>query len=275
MSMVALPLERHQTLTAVPSVLLYVGNWWMVFGTGHSLGLLSPCWSLAVEEQFYVLWPLLAAVWLARTSHRLLAARVIAFLAILDCLWNVGASHIFHLNNAYMRTDTHGMGLLAGSALAMFVASKRPLHLSKIAVSILRAGGAVAVLVILVVTVGLKQNINSQGIAIIIGTIASTALVAQLVLAPTGPLTRFFGHPMVTWFGQRSYGIYLFNYPISVILPPRLQQHNLHRLVLAALGVSASIAIAAASYRWVEQPFLRYKARFTARQAISVTSRSS
>jgi peptidoglycan/LPS O-acetylase OafA/YrhL len=80
---------------------------------------------------------------------------------------------------------------------------------------------------------------------------------------------------MVTWFGQRSYGIYLFNYPISVILLPRLQQHNLHRLVLAALGVSASIAIAAASYRWVEQPFLRYKARFTARQAISVTSRSS
>jgi peptidoglycan/LPS O-acetylase OafA/YrhL len=53
---------RHQTVAAVPAVLLYVGNWWMALGHAHSLGLLGPFWSLAVEKQFYVLWPILAVV---------------------------------------------------------------------------------------------------------------------------------------------------------------------------------------------------------------------
>jgi len=51
------PSVRHQTVVAVPAVILYVGNWFFVFGTDHSLGLLGPTWSLAIEEQFYLVWP--------------------------------------------------------------------------------------------------------------------------------------------------------------------------------------------------------------------------
>jgi len=63
--------------------------------------------------------------------------------------------------------------------------------------------------------------------------------------------------------------IYLFNYPLAVILLEHAHQHNLHRLELNDLGVFATIAIAASSYRWVEQPFLRRKARFTTSRTLN------
>jgi peptidoglycan/LPS O-acetylase OafA/YrhL len=264
MSIAAFPHERHLTVTAVPAVLLYLGNWWIAFGPGgHSLGLLDHCWSLAVEEQFYILWPLLAAAWMAQTRNRGRASIIVGALSIADCAWAVFASRTLNISYGYFRSDTHAMGLLAGSALALFVLSKRDIELSKKTAALLRIAAAVAVATILGITLVVRQSMSTQGIASIVATLASTVLVTQLVLAPSGLLTNIFEHPIVTWFGRRSYGIYLFNYPLAVVLLQHAQKHNLHRLELTTLGVFATIAISAASYRWVEQPFLRRKARFT------------
>jgi peptidoglycan/LPS O-acetylase OafA/YrhL len=88
--------------------------------------------------------------------------------------------------------------------------------------------------------------------------------LVALVLVPTGWLTNLFEIPVAKWLGVRSYGIYLYNYPISVILLAHLHTHNTTRLALSLLGILVAIAIAAASYKWVEQPFLRRKARYSA-----------
>jgi peptidoglycan/LPS O-acetylase OafA/YrhL len=270
MSRWALPAERHQTLIAVPPVLLYVGNWWAVFGPGHSLGLLSPDWSLAVEEQFYVVWPLVAALWLARTAHRERAALIIGALAILDVAWLVTTSLVLHFNNVYMRTDTHAIGLLAGSALALLLARPKAVTLTPGLAKALQGIAAVAVLAIVGVTLAMRENPTSEAMAIIVGSLAATVLLVGLVLVPTGRLTNLFENRVAKWIGVRSYGIYLFNYPISVILLAHLHTHNTTRLALSVLGILISIAIAAASYRWVEQPFLARKARYSSARTASL-----
>jgi peptidoglycan/LPS O-acetylase OafA/YrhL len=89
---------------------------------------------------------------------------------------------------------------------------------------------------------------------------------------PNGGLTQLFENRVAKWIGVRSYGIYLFNYPISVILLAHLHSHNTSRLAFTAVGIAASIAIAAASYRWVEQPFLARKARYSAARAASLAT---
>jgi peptidoglycan/LPS O-acetylase OafA/YrhL len=264
------PSERHQTLIAVPPVLLYVGNWWAVFGPGHSLGLLSPDWSLAVEEQFYVVWPLVAAVWLARTADRGRAALIIGVLAILDVVWLVTASLVLNLNNVYMRTDTHAMGLLAGSALALLLARPKSLTLTPRYAKALQGLGVVAVLAICGVTLIMRQTPASEAMAITVGTAAAALLLVGMLLVPTGWLANLFEIRVAKWIGVRSYGIYLFNYPISVILLTRLHTHNTTRLALSTIGILISIAVAAASYKWVEQPFLARKARYTAARAASL-----
>lgn len=272
MSRWALPGERHQTLIAVPPVLLYVGNWWAVFGPGHSLGLLSPDWSLAVEEQFYVVWPLVAAVWLARTANRGRAALIIMVLAGLDVAWLVTTTQVLHYNNVYMRTDTHAMGLLAGSALALLLARPKVVTLGPALSKALQSFAVLGLLAIAGVTLVMKENPTSEAMAITVGTVAAVILLVTLVLTPTGWLTNLFEIRIAKWLGVRSYGIYLYNYPISVILLAHLHTHNTTRLALSTLGILVSIAIAAASYRWVEQPFLARKARYSAARTASLVT---
>jgi peptidoglycan/LPS O-acetylase OafA/YrhL len=137
----------------------------------------------------------------------------------------------------------------------------------------LRLVGGIAVIAILGITVSVRYNNDTvQQLAVIGATLASAVLVVQLVLAPSGFLSKVFAHPICTWFGRRSYGIYLYNYPITVVLLQHDRAHGLHRLEFTVLGLIAIVAITAASYRWIEQPFLRRKGRFTPDRGIMVQS---
>jgi peptidoglycan/LPS O-acetylase OafA/YrhL len=273
----ALPAERHQTFVAVPPVLFYVGNWWAVFGPQHSLGLLSPDWSLAVEEQFYVVWPLVAALWLVHTAHRRRAALIIGVVSALDVILLFAASSVLHWNNVYMRTDTHAMGLLAGSALALLLTRSKTITLTPWKAKALQRLALVAVLAIVGVTLVVRQTPAAEppvllALAITVGTLAALVILVGFVLVPNGWLTQLFENRVAKWIGVRSYGIYLFNYPIAVILLAHLHTHNIDRLTLTGVGIMASIAVAAASYRWVERPFLDRKARYSAARAASLVT---
>jgi peptidoglycan/LPS O-acetylase OafA/YrhL len=127
---------------------------------------------------------------------------------------------------------------------------------------LLRTGSIAGIIVILALTVGVRYNINVEILAVVVTSVASVVVVAQLVLVPSGWPNRIFEHRVATWLGRRSYGIYLYNYPITVIFLQNDRAHGLHRLLVTVLGLAAIVAIAALSYRWVEQPFLRRKDRF-------------
>jgi peptidoglycan/LPS O-acetylase OafA/YrhL len=186
--------------------------------------------------------------------------------------YSILASHALNISGVYFRTDTHAMGLLAGSALALFVSDTRVVTLSRTATRLLQGAAILALVLILGITVSVRYNNagNIDQLAIIAATCAATVIVVQLVLVPMGILTRCLEHPVATWIGRRSYGIYLFNYPVSVILLQHDRRHGLHRLELTVLGVGAILLLAGASYRWVEQPFLRRKARFTPTRTLTL-----
>jgi len=84
------------------------------------------------------------------------------------------------------------------------------------------------------------------------------------VLVPSGKLVAVFAWPPLQWVGRRSYGIYLYHYPFAVAFVEGRHLHGLHYAVVVIACVSTAIVLAAASFRWVETPFLRRKDRLAA-----------
>ncbi|HET9690764.1 MAG TPA: acyltransferase, partial [Acidimicrobiales bacterium] len=110
---------RHQTLVGLPWIVLYAGNWARAVGAS-SLGVLANLWSLAVEEQFYLLWPVVLVAFLSRrVARERLAAALVALAAVevayREVLFHTGVS-VERLVNGI---DTHSDGLLLGCALAL------------------------------------------------------------------------------------------------------------------------------------------------------------
>lgn len=259
-SVVAAPATRHSTIADVPFVLGYVGNWAMLFGPPHAGGLLSHTWSLAVEEQFYIVWPLLGVAWLCVTRDRRRAARVVGAVAVADALYFVFALSDWWPSRAIFATDTHAFGLLAGSALALWIQRDGPATLANGSSRrrLSRAGGASAVLIVGLACFGRLD------LVILPATAAAAVLVASLVLVPAGTLARAFAWSPMRWIGRRSYGIYLYHYPLAAAFVVGRHLHGLHEVVVVAGCVAVSVLVAAASYRWVETPFLRRKNRLGA-----------
>jgi peptidoglycan/LPS O-acetylase OafA/YrhL len=265
LSLATTPTVRHATVVGLPWVLLYVGNWAVAFGSGHPLGLLAHTWSLAVEEQFYLVWPILCVVWIARVRHRARAAVVLGVLAGLDCVYMVWAMNAWGPQRAFFGTDTHCMGLLAGSALALFVnrphGQFEPRQNSR---RLIRVAGSLALALFGILCLSDTHSYTESGVIISLGTLAGLLLVGRLVLVPSGRMVTLLSGRGPQWIGQRSYGIYVYHYGFAFVFLQTRQWHGLDRYLVILACLCATFALAAASYRWVERPFLRYKSRFAA-----------
>jgi peptidoglycan/LPS O-acetylase OafA/YrhL len=124
--------------------------------------------------------------------------------------------------------------------------------------------GAIAPFALLVFVGVCAMHTSSQtesALMIIVATIASVVLVARFVVAPSEGLASFFSLPAATWIGKRSYGIYLYHLPIAIVFLERCHLHGPSRAVVLCACLVLTVALAGASYRWVETPFLRRKAR--------------
>ena len=202
---------------------IYVANWVRV-ATGED-GPLGHTWSLAVEEQFYLLWPLV--LWALATRvprHRL--AVVCAAGAVLLTGWRLGLDVTGHERWAMFGTDTNAGALLAGAALAAH------------RVDAPRRWALAAAPVVIGVSL---LPVGHEVVAAAVATVAATALVgsAESWTAP-GALRRV---------GTISYGLYLWHYPLVWSAGPMGTVGTVGAYVLA-------VSAAAASYRWLEQPLL-------------------
>jgi peptidoglycan/LPS O-acetylase OafA/YrhL len=250
---------RKQVVAAA----LYLSNWWTIAEHGSYFGRLSAplpldhLWSLAIEEQFYLAWPWL--LWLGlrawsgpgRRALVTLALAVISVVA-LALLYQPGHDP----TRVYEGTDTRAFELLAGAALAM-VWPSRGLR-SDIATGarrILDTGGVLGLLGIL----ALSWRADSYGgflypDGLILLTIATTAVVA-VVVHPASRLGPLLGWGPLRWVGVRSYGIYLWHWPIIVLTTPASGHIGALR---GALQVLATFTVAAASWRFVEEPIRQH-----------------
>jgi peptidoglycan/LPS O-acetylase OafA/YrhL len=252
---------------AVGSALLYFNNWWLIF---HDVSYfeqfttpspMNHLWSLSVEEQFYIVWPfmILLGVRFVREGDlyaglRFRLAGVTLALAAASGILMIVLHHPgLDPSRVYYGTDTRGLELLVGAALAMVWPSRR-----------LRYN----------ITVGARRTIDAAGIVGLVGIglffclstefspflynggflllSLATALALIALTHPASRLAPIIGWKAMRWIGERSYGIYLWHFPIIVLTTPEGSQGV--DLVRATLQVAATIAIAAASWRFVENP---------------------
>ncbi len=259
------------------AVLGYFSNWHFIatgtnyFAMSAAPSLLTHTWSLAIEEQFYLVWPLiLMAILTLCRRHRDLGLRVVFGVsmggALLSTLW---MARLYHSGASstrlYYGTDTHAQSILVGCALAAvltMIARRRqddalvPVARSRRARWILSGGGVAAAVALgwQWTHVGSGGHFADQG-GFLVGALLTAMVLVSAASAPKGPLAVVLSWPVLTYLGTISYGMYLWYFPIFQIVDAA----RIHRtgLSLFAIRVAVDIAVATASYFLIEQPVRR------------------
>jgi peptidoglycan/LPS O-acetylase OafA/YrhL len=244
------PVDIGDALRQVGIVLLYGVNWVYALASGDAP--LAHLWSLAVEEQFYVVWPFvllfLLKVPAARRAWPVLAlAAVSAALPLL--YWDGGEG----TNRIYFGTDTRAVGMLMGAVAALAWHHRRSRGTGSPAATA-RAWLGMGTVLLFLLTVGNIPLKSLAGPAIM--AVAAMQVVPYLVDRPASLLGRFYAQRGLVWLGQRSYAIYLWHYLWATWLNP------LSPWISIPVGVAASLLCAVLSWRFVEAPALRYARRF-------------
>jgi len=242
----------HTEPLAFLVVVGYASNW--VIGLGHvQMGLFAHCWSLATEEQFYLVWPWL----LLRNirSHWLVRIMVLASLAAIGVRVALSIA-LPNAANDVLRAD----GLVAGAVLAIWVYRDNRTDLIARCRPALVGWGCIAVIMVAVLEASYSTNQTFRTIGFSVTSLASTVLIAHLLSRPRGWLPRLFRWPVAVAVGRISYGLYLFHFPMVHWLSGRFSQLGTALAVYATTGVLALF-----SWFVIERPALRLKARFETR----------
>ncbi|MGC9220857.1 MAG: acyltransferase family protein [Solirubrobacteraceae bacterium] len=252
--------DLSRTRADALSALVYMTNWHEIIAS-HSYfnqfgrpSLLEHLWSLAVEEQFYVLWPLMLIVglrWLRRRGMMALTVCLaVASVTLMWVLYNPNGDP----SRVYYGTDTRAFTLLIGALLAFaWPAAQPPLQQFRRSRATISVVGLVALAGVLAMFVSVQDYYPwlYRG-----GFLLMALTGAVLVAAASYPgalLGRALGWAPLRWLGERSYGIYLWHWPIMELTRPRLDV-PMQGAPLITLQALAAVGAAALSYRYVEMP---------------------
>ncbi|OFS07660.1 MULTISPECIES: acyltransferase family protein [Kytococcus] len=272
-SVAMLVLDRTAVRSYVGDVLAaatYTSNWWYVFQERsyfEAAGrppVLQHLWSLAVEEQFYLVWPLVVAgltFAFTKASARRWAVFTISLVgAVASSLWmgmGTAAADLPAAGDAsrfYFGTDSHAMGLLAGAALAALrggagFSDRAPLKRAGVLWTLLGLAGLGGLGWFFVTQAETSEWLYRWGFA------ALAALVVVLVVAATrpGPVEWLLSLPLLRYLGTRSYSLYLWHWPIAAFTRPGIDVEWPEPVVhLVRWGLT--LLLAELSYRLVENP---------------------
>ena len=247
------------------STLAYVANWRFIFsnqGYFANTGAPSPLlhtWSLAVEEQYYLIWPLVALVVL-----RWRGARGMAWVAGIGALASATLMAVMHhagvsVDRLYYGTDTRAQALLVGSFLGA-LASLRSWHVvserwaatrqGRVAGVALGVAGAGYLLWAWHSYAGTDSFLYSGGFLLV--ALAAGAVITQVVSWPDSLLSRFLSLGALTFIGRISYGLYLYHWPLFLVINNEHTGLSGFELLVARFG--ATFAVSVTSYYLLEQP---------------------
>ena len=258
----------HRFLSDLPYVLTGSENWHLVavhqdyFQAIGRPPLLQHTWSLGVEIQFYILWPLILLLILKYLGKKRVAqaSLVIAFisgLALFIYSLRVDSSSTNQISHIYFGTDTHSLGLFLGAALAVsWVPANLSKNISERAQDFVDGIGVVGFLGLLCTFFFIDEsNAALYRVAFPLAALFGVAIITSLV----HPASRFAplmsARPLV-WIGQRSYGIYLWHWVVFQVTRPNVDLAGANWAINAA-RILIVIALADISLRWIEIPIRR------------------
>lgn len=266
------PVARRGIRDDTWAALLYVANWrFIVSDVGYFASSAAPSpvrhlWSLSVEEQFYVLFPLLL-VGLAALGRR---SRALTgpFLALIaaSVLWTAilreGGAEVTRL---YEGTDTRLATILVGALAAVLLRSRReaPLWLGPITPL-----AALAALAITAAAHGTEAWLYPWGQLVF--AVATAVVIASAATRPGAPSTTLLSTAPLVGIGQLSYSLYLWHWPVYLVLTP--ERTALDGAALLIVRVLLSGVLAFLSHRLVEQPIRLRRVRMALPGALAVTA---
>jgi peptidoglycan/LPS O-acetylase OafA/YrhL len=253
-------------LTDTPFSLLGVMNWWLVFRQAdyfEAIGrppLLQHTWSLGVEAQFYLVWPLILLLVLRQLGRKVIpaAALIIAIgsgVALFLVSLSVDSSSSQSISHVYFGTDTHSIGLFLGAALAVnWIPQNLKIDIAKRAQDVIDGIGVFGFLGILACFLFIDQgNPTLYKIAFPLAGIFGCAIIMSVV-HPASRFAPLLQGKAILWIGERSYAIYLWHWIIFQVTRPSVDLAGAS-WALYALRVLIVFALADISLRWVELPF--------------------
>ncbi len=244
----------------VIAALLYVSNWWQIylnesyFAQAGRPPLLQHLWSLAIEEQFYLVFPPLFGLAMVRFGRRVTQWGLLV-LALMSAGWMaIQFKEFTDPSRIYYSTFTRASGLLMGALLAVVWAPWRTRgRPARQAGAVLNGVGVLG----LVVIAWFFTRVNAYDAFVYRGGMFLLDVVCVVVIAvlvhPATNLGVVLGSKPLVWLGQRSYAIYLWHWPIFMVTRPELDV-PLTGLPLFVLRIGLTLGAAEVSYRYVEQP---------------------
>lgn len=238
-------------------------NWWQIFNKisyFEAAGVPSPfthCWSLAIETQFYLIYPLiLLGIYKlvksrgeGRANRGLLFAGVTLLLALISViLMIVLFDPQQDASRVYYGTDTRAFSLLFGALLAILWEYRMVPRRLSASVNMVLGSVSFAVLLVMTIAINGSSNFWYRG-----GQFFGTILTVLMVYAVSGRktwLSRFLSNPVLKWMGDRSYSIYLWHYPIILLISKGIKASWWITLIEIVL----SVVLSELSYRFIETP---------------------
>ncbi len=255
----------YKLKTDLLPALFWFTNWWYIFRQQsyfEAIAQPSPVlhfWSLSIEEQFYLIWPLIM-LGLARVgvNHR----GIRRFCLVLACASALGMIVMYNPDGdpsrVYYGTDTRAFSLLIGAWLALIwpVYTKHskinPERMSATQKQRVTIAGLIGLagLVVMTVCISGTHAFWYRG-GLVLASVCTAALIAAITI-PGSTLCRIFSAKPLVWLGTRSYGIYLWHYPLMLLMNPANAGNP--SAVKIVLELALIVAISELSYRFVENP---------------------
>ncbi|MEH6937324.1 acyltransferase family protein [Bacillus sp. JJ664] len=248
------------------AAVFYYSNWWYIF---HDLSyfesfgppsLLNHFWSLAVEEQFYILWPIIILIGLRFMKRKSLLFLVTITGAIISTLLMAllfvpGSDP----SRVYYGTDTRAFSLLIGAALAMMWPSRKLTNKisasGRITIDIMGFFGLI-IFICMVWKTNQYDGFLYRGGMFLLSI--STAMLIAALAHPASFIGRALAMRPLKWVGLRSYGIYLWHFPVIILFTPKIDTGEIS-FIRVLFQVILIFGLAALSYRFIEDPIRKGK----------------